>query len=50
VLRFDPPAIAALPVKSLGEPQFWRERAPFMPLLEDLYRTASEAARNAALK
>jgi hypothetical protein len=50
LLSFEPPAIAALSAKSLGEPRFWRERAPLMPLLEDLYRAVSEVARDAALK
>ena len=46
---FEPPAIDALPVKSLGEPQFWRQREPFLPLMETLYRAISHAARDAAL-
>jgi uncharacterized Zn finger protein len=48
-LSFAAPAIDALPVKSLGEPPFWREREPLLAEMERLYRAIGDAAREQAL-
>lgn len=48
-LGFAAPSIDALPVKSLSEPPFWREREPFLAEMERLYRAIGDAAREQAL-
>ena len=45
-LRFDPPAIDALPVKQRGRPAFWRSGLDFTTTMEEMYGAIERQAQD----
>ncbi len=48
-VRIEAPPVDAVPVKRLGTPGFWRNRADFMQVFTNVYRSVTKASLEAAL-